>query len=51
MLFMRSATGNIHDVLFEKRGADGMLSGLTGNYIRTVVPYRKDFREQSDGSG
>ena len=40
--FMQSATGNIYDVLLEKRSADGMLSGLTGNYIRTLVPYRKE---------
>ncbi len=40
--FMQSVTANIYDVLFEKRSADGMLSGLTGNYIRTLVPYRKD---------
>jgi tRNA A37 methylthiotransferase MiaB len=40
--FMQSVTGNIYDVLFEKRSADSMLSGLTGNYIRTLVPYRKD---------
>ncbi len=40
--FMQSLNGNIYDVLFEKRSTDGMLSGLTGNYIRTLVPYRKD---------
>jgi threonylcarbamoyladenosine tRNA methylthiotransferase MtaB len=40
--FMQSAAGNIYDVLLEKRSADGMLSGLTGNYIRTLVPYRKE---------
>ncbi|HWR75538.1 MAG TPA: MiaB/RimO family radical SAM methylthiotransferase, partial [Bacteroidales bacterium] len=40
--FMQSVTGNIYDVLLEKRSADSMLSGLTGNYIRTLVPYRKD---------
>jgi threonylcarbamoyladenosine tRNA methylthiotransferase MtaB len=40
--FMQSATGNVYDVLLEKRSADGMLSGLTGNYIRTIVPYRKE---------
>jgi threonylcarbamoyladenosine tRNA methylthiotransferase MtaB len=40
--FMQSVTANIYDVLFEKRSDDGMLSGLTGNYIRTLVPYRKD---------
>jgi threonylcarbamoyladenosine tRNA methylthiotransferase MtaB len=40
--FMQSATGNEYDVLLEKRSAGGMLSGLTGNYIRTLVPYRKE---------
>jgi threonylcarbamoyladenosine tRNA methylthiotransferase MtaB len=40
--FMQSVTGNVYDVLFEKRSADGMISGLTGNYIRTLAPYRKD---------
>jgi len=40
--FMQSAAGNIYNVLLEKRSADGMLSGLTGNYIRTLVPYRKE---------
>ncbi|MFN2313391.1 MAG: tRNA (N(6)-L-threonylcarbamoyladenosine(37)-C(2))-methylthiotransferase MtaB [Bacteroidales bacterium] len=42
MLFMRNASGRIHDVLFEKRSPDGMLAGLTGNYIRVITPYRKD---------
>jgi threonylcarbamoyladenosine tRNA methylthiotransferase MtaB len=40
--FMQTAEGNICDVLLEKRSADGMLSGLTGNYIRTLVPYQRD---------
>lgn len=40
--FMQSLNGKIYDVLFEKRSTDGMLSGLTGNYIRILVPYRKD---------
>jgi len=42
MLFMRNASGKIHDVLFEKRNPDGMIAGLTGNYIRVITPYRKD---------
>jgi threonylcarbamoyladenosine tRNA methylthiotransferase MtaB len=42
MLSMRNASGKIHDVLFEKRSADGMISGLTGNYIRVLALYRKD---------
>ncbi|MCK7535927.1 MAG: hypothetical protein MZV63_35545 [Marinilabiliales bacterium] len=29
-------------MLFEKRSADGMVAGLTGNYIRVLTPYRKD---------
>lgn len=41
-IFMRSAAGSENDVLFEKRGTDGMIAGFTGNYIRTVVPYRRD---------
>jgi threonylcarbamoyladenosine tRNA methylthiotransferase MtaB len=40
--FMQSATGNVYDVLLEKQSSDGLLSGLTGNYIKTLVPYRKD---------
>jgi threonylcarbamoyladenosine tRNA methylthiotransferase MtaB len=42
MLAMRNATGKTYDVLFEKRSADGMVAGLTGNYIRVLTPYRKD---------
>jgi len=42
MLSMRNAQGKIYDVLFEKRSADGMVAGLTGNYIRVLTPYRKD---------
>ena len=42
ILFMRNASGKIHDVLFEKRSPDGMIAGLTGNYIRVITPYRKD---------
>ncbi|HPH75642.1 MAG TPA: tRNA (N(6)-L-threonylcarbamoyladenosine(37)-C(2))-methylthiotransferase MtaB [Bacteroidales bacterium] len=41
MQFMRSASGQIHDVLFEKRGHDGTVSGLTGNYIRVMTPWTK----------
>jgi hypothetical protein len=40
MLFMQNATGTLHEVLFEKKSADGMVAGLTGNYIRVVTPYR-----------
>jgi threonylcarbamoyladenosine tRNA methylthiotransferase MtaB len=40
--FMQSLSGKVYDVLFEKRSTDGMLSGLTGNYVRILVPYRKD---------
>jgi threonylcarbamoyladenosine tRNA methylthiotransferase MtaB len=40
--FMQSVAGNVYDVLLERRSSDGLLSGLTGNYIRTLVPYRKD---------
>ena len=42
MLFMRNASGKIHDVLFEKESPDGLVAGLTGNYIRVMTPYRKD---------
>jgi threonylcarbamoyladenosine tRNA methylthiotransferase MtaB len=42
ILFMRSASGTLHDVLFEKSGDNGLLSGFTDSYIRTVVPYRKE---------
>jgi len=31
----------VHDVLFEKRGADGTVAGLTGNYIRVLTPWQK----------
>lgn len=41
-LFMRSASGTLHDVLFEKSGDNGLLSGFTDSYIRTVVPYGKE---------
>lgn len=42
MLFMRNATGKKFDVLFEKRDSEGLVAGLTGNYIRVVTPYSKD---------
>jgi threonylcarbamoyladenosine tRNA methylthiotransferase MtaB len=42
MTFMRKASGKVCDVLLEKRNGEGMIAGLTGNYIRTLVPYRKD---------
>ena len=41
MQFMRGASGQVHDVLFEKRGADGTVAGLTGNYIRVLTPWQK----------
>ena len=41
MLFMQNASGKTDEVLFEKRSADGMVTGLTGNYIRVATPYRK----------
>jgi len=41
MQFMRSASGQVHDVLFEKRGHDGTVAGLTGNYIRVMTPWIK----------
>lgn len=40
--FMQSLKGKVYEVLFEKRSPDGMLSGLTSNYVRVLVPYRKD---------
>ena len=40
--FMQAAAGRVYDVLLEKRSIGGLLSGLTGNYIRTLVPYRED---------
>ncbi|MFZ2286013.1 MAG: tRNA (N(6)-L-threonylcarbamoyladenosine(37)-C(2))-methylthiotransferase MtaB [Bacteroidales bacterium] len=42
MLSMRNASGKIHDVLFEKRSTEGMVAGLTGNYLRVLAPFRKD---------
>jgi len=41
MNFMRNATGQLHEVLFEQRGHDGMVAGLTGNYIRVLTPWTK----------
>lgn len=41
MQFMRSAAGQVHEVLFEQRGHDGMMAGLTGNYIRVLIPWEK----------
>lgn len=41
MQFMRGASGEVHEVLFEKRGPDGLVSGLTGNYIRVMTPWQK----------
>jgi threonylcarbamoyladenosine tRNA methylthiotransferase MtaB len=42
MRFMNNASGTIHKVLLEKKGNDGLVGGLTGNYIRTMVPYHRD---------
>lgn len=41
MQSMRNASGKVHEVLFEKRGPDGLVSGLTGNYIRVMIPWQK----------
>jgi threonylcarbamoyladenosine tRNA methylthiotransferase MtaB len=41
MQFMRNMSGQIQEVLFEQRGADGMVAGLTGNYIRVLTPWEK----------
>jgi threonylcarbamoyladenosine tRNA methylthiotransferase MtaB len=42
MQFMRSASGQVQEVLFEQKGADGMVAGLTGNYIRVLTPWIRD---------
>jgi threonylcarbamoyladenosine tRNA methylthiotransferase MtaB len=42
MRFMNNASGTIHKVLLEKKGNEGLVGGLTGNYIRTMVPYHRD---------
>jgi threonylcarbamoyladenosine tRNA methylthiotransferase MtaB len=39
--FMQASSGEVAEVLFEKEDAEGMIAGFTGNYIRTVVPFRK----------
>jgi len=39
MAFMRNASDSVHEVLFEKKNAAGMVSGLTGNYIRVLTPW------------
>jgi len=39
--FMRGASGQVQEVLFEQKGADGMVAGLTGNYIRVITPWVK----------
>jgi tRNA A37 methylthiotransferase MiaB len=39
--FMRNLSGHVQEVLFEQRGADGMATGLTGNYIRVLTPWEK----------
>ena len=39
--FMRNLSGHVQEVLFEQRGADGLATGLTGNYIRVLTPWEK----------
>lgn len=39
-LFMQASSGMVTEVLFEKEDSEGTIAGFTGNYIRTVVPYR-----------
>lgn len=41
MQFMRNAGGQTHEVLFEHRGPDGLVAGLTGNYIRVMTNWEK----------
>jgi threonylcarbamoyladenosine tRNA methylthiotransferase MtaB len=41
MQFMRGASGQVQEVLFEQQGQDGMVDGLTGNYIRVLTPWVK----------
>ncbi len=42
MAFMRTNTGKTCEVLFEKQGSDGVVDGLTGNYIRVMVPWGEE---------
>jgi len=41
-LFLRTNTGHIRDVLFEKKNSEGRISGFTENYIKTFVTYNKN---------
>jgi len=41
MQFMRGASGQVQEVLFEQKGSDTMVAGLTGNYIRVLTPWIK----------
>lgn len=41
MLFMQENAGQMRSVLFEKKNAQGMISGFTDNYIKTFLPYNK----------
>jgi hypothetical protein len=34
-------TGQITNVLFEKAGIDGLITGFTSNYIRAEYPWQK----------
>lgn len=40
--FMRNEEGTVRDVLLEKKNTGGMITGLTGNYIRVVTPWSKE---------
>ncbi len=42
MRFMRENIGQSRSVLFEKKNAEGMISGFTENYIKTYLPYNKN---------
>jgi len=39
--FLQENTGQVKNVLFEKKNFSGMIAGFTENYIKTVVPYNK----------
>jgi threonylcarbamoyladenosine tRNA methylthiotransferase MtaB len=39
--FNKMNTGQITNVLFEKAGIDGLITGFTSNYIRTEYPWQK----------
>jgi hypothetical protein len=41
--FCRLNTGELCDVLFEHTRHEGMITGLTGNYLRTEYPWNSGF--------